>query len=80
MAASTLLQLIETVVAFAVLLAGVVSGSAPLALLGGGFLMGLAVANILAREGGSTYRRAFIGFAVSGVFVLGGFILYHFAT
>ena len=42
--------------------------------------MGKAVLNILAPEGGSVYRRSLIGYGVAAVFVLGGFILNHFAT
>lgn len=78
MAASTLLQLVEVVVAAAILLFGVLAHSAPLALVGGGFLIGLAIAAILAPEGGTTYRRSFIGYAVAALFVLVGLILNHF--
>ena len=79
MSAYTLLQLVEVLVASAILLAGVLGNSAPLALLGGGFLMGKAILNILAPEGGSVYRRSMIGYVVAGIFVLGGVIAYHFA-
>ena len=79
MAASTLLQLIEVLVAAAILLVGVLTRSGPVALLGGGFLVGIAILNILAPEGGSIYRRSVIGYALAGLFVLGGVILYHFA-
>lgn len=65
--------------AAAILLLGVVTHSGPVALLGGGFLMGMAILNILAPEGGSIYRRSLIGYAVAGLFVLGGFIVYHLA-
>ena len=78
MAAYTLLQLVEVAIASAVLLAGVLSNSAPLTLLGGGLLMAKAILNILAPEGGSVYRRSLIGYAVAGIFVLGGIIAYHF--
>ena len=77
MAASTLLQLIEVVVGAALLLFGVIRHSGPFALVGGGFLIGLAIAAILAPEGGTIYRRSFIGYAVAGLFVLGGLILNH---
>src|SRR5205814_4256334 len=65
MSAYTLLQLVEVVVATAVLLIGVLSSSAPLTLLGGGLLMGKAILNILAPEGGSVYRRSLIGYGVA---------------
>ena len=80
MAASTLLQLIEAVIGAVIVLLGVLTGSGPLTLVGGGFLMGLAIANILGPEGGSIYRRSFIGYAIAAVFVLAGLVLYHVAA
>lgn len=79
MAAYTLLQLFEVAVASIVLLIGVLEGWGPVALLGGGFLIGKAILNILWPEGGSVYRRSAIGYGVAAVFVLGGAILFHFA-
>jgi hypothetical protein len=79
-AASTLLQLLEAVGGALIVLVGVLARSAPLTLVGGGFLMGLAIANILTPEGGSIYRRAFVGYAVAAVFVLAGLVLYHLAA
>ena len=35
---------------------------------------------VLAPEGGTIYRRAIVGYSIAGVFVLGGFVLYHFAA
>jgi hypothetical protein len=80
LAASTLLQLVEVLIAALILLLGVVTHSGPVALLGGGILIGKAILNILAPEGGSVYRRSLIGYGVAGLFVLGGVILYHFAS
>lgn len=80
MAASTLLQLLEAVAGAIIVLIGALTRSGPLAVVGGGFLMGLAIANILAPEGGSIYRRAFVGYAVAALFVLLGLILYHLAA
>lgn len=80
MAASTLLQLLEAVVGALIVIAGVLARSASLTLVGGGFLMGLAIANILTPEGGSIYRRAFIGYAVAAAFVLAALVLYHLAA
>jgi len=79
-AAYTLLQLVEVGVAAAILLFGVLSNSAPFALLGGGLLMGKAILNILAPEGGSVYRRSLIGYGLAAVLVLGGIIAYHFVS
>jgi hypothetical protein len=80
LAATTLLQLVEVLVAAAILVVGVLTHSGPLTLLGGGFLIGIAIVNVLAAEGGTIYRRSFIGYAVAAVFVLAGVILYHFAA
>ena len=80
MAASTLLQLLEAVIGVVIVIVGVLARSGPLTLVGGGFLMGLAIANILTPEGGSIYRRAFIGYAIAALFVLGGLILDHLAA
>jgi hypothetical protein len=79
-AAYTLLQLVEVGVAAAILLFGVLSNSAPFALLGGGLLMGKAILNILAPEGGSVYRRSLLGYGVAALLVLGGIVAYHFVS
>ena len=79
MAAYTLLQLSEVAVASLVLLVGVLEGWPPVALLGGGFLIGKAILNILWPEGGTVYRRSLIGYGVAAVFVLVGVVIAHFA-
>lgn len=78
MAAYTLLQLFEVAVAAAVLLIGILLHSASVALLGGGFLIGKAILNILAPEGGTVYRRSLIGYAIGFIYVLGAIIVVHF--
>jgi len=80
LAAYTLLQLFEVGVASVILLIGVLKGWPPVALLGGGFLIGKAILNILWPEGGSVYRRSLIGYGIAAVFVLGGVIFAHFAA
>ena len=80
MSAYTLLQLVEVLVASAVLLYGVLAHSSTLTVLGGGFLMGKAILNILAPEGGSVYRRSLIGYFVGAVFVLIGVVAIHFTS
>jgi hypothetical protein len=80
MSAYTLLQLVEVLVASAVLLYGVLARSSTLTVLGGGFLMGKAILNILAPEGGSVYRRSLIGYFVGAIFVLIGVIAIHFTS
>jgi hypothetical protein len=80
MSAYTLLQLVEVLVASAVFLYGVLARSSTLTVLGGGFLMGKAILNILAPEGGSVYRRSLIGYFVGGLFVLIGIVAIHFTS
>ena len=72
MAAYTLAQLIEVVVFAIVLLYGVLNNRPSIAVLGGGLLIGKAVLNILAPEGGTVYRRSAIGYAIGAVYVLFG--------
>ena len=80
MAAYTLLQLVEVLFAAAILMFGVITGSPAIVVLGGGFLIGKAILNILAPEGGSVYRRSLIGYAVGGLFVIIGLIAVHFTA
>ncbi len=80
MAAYTLLQLLEVVLAAAVVLYGVVASTPAVTLLGAGFLIGKAILNVLAPEGGSVYRRSLIGYSVGGIFVLGGLVVAHFTS
>jgi hypothetical protein len=75
----TALQLFEVLVASAILLYGVLRHSPTISLLGGGYLIGKAILNILAPEGGSVYRRSLIGYAFSALYVIGGLILVHFS-
>jgi len=78
-AAYTLLQLLEVALASAILLYGVLAKSASVTLLGAGFLIGKAILNILAPEGGTVYRRSLIGYGIAGLFVLGAVLAVHFA-
>jgi len=80
LSAYTLLQLVEVLAFSAVLLFGVLVRSPSIAILGGGFLIGKAVLNILAPEGGSVYRRSLIGYALGGIFVVIGIVAAHFLT
>jgi hypothetical protein len=77
LSAYTLLQLVEVVVFSAVLLYGVLSHHPSITVLGGGFLIGKAVLNILAPEGGSVYRRSVIGYSLGGLFVVFGVAAVH---
>ena len=78
MAAYTLLQLAEVVIASAIVLYGVLSKAAAVTLLGAGFLIAKSILNILAPGGGTVYRRSVIGYSIAGLFVLGGIIAVHF--
>jgi len=80
MAAYTLLQLVEVLLAAAILMFGVVTRSTAIIVLGGGFLIGKAILNILAPEGGSIYRRSLIGYALGGLFVMIGLVAVHFTA
>ena len=80
MSAYTLVQLLEVLVFCAVLLYGVLSRHPSIAVLGGGFLIGKAVLNILGPEGGTVFRRSLIGYAVGGIYVLFGIAAVHFLT
>ena len=80
MKAYTLLQLIEVLAFSVILLYGVLSRHPSLAVLGAGFLIGKAVLNILAPEGGSVFRRSLIGYALGGIYALFGIAAVHFLT
>lgn len=80
MSAYTLLQLGEVLVFAVVLLYGVLGRHPSIAVLGGGFLIGKAVLNILAPEGGSVTRRSIIGYSLGALFTLFGVAAIHFLT
>ena len=80
MAAYTLLQLFEVALAATIVLYGVLAKSPAITLIGGGFLIGKAILNVLAPEGGSVYRRSLIGYTVAAVFVLGALVAVHFTS
>jgi hypothetical protein len=75
----TALQLFEVLAAGAILMYGVLSRSPIITLLGGGYLIGKAILNILAPEGGTVYRRSILAYSFAGLYVLGGAILVHFS-
>jgi hypothetical protein len=79
MAVYTALQLFEVLVASFILLFGVLTKSPTVTLLGGGFLIGKAILNILAPEGGSVYRRSLIGYGFAAICVIVAAILLHYS-
>jgi hypothetical protein len=80
MSAYTLLQLLEVLLTSAVLMFGVLTRSPAITVLGGGFLIGKAIINILAPEGGSIYRRSLIGYLIGFIFLLIGLVAIHFSA
>jgi hypothetical protein len=78
LAVYTALQLFEVLVASAIVLFGVLRHSPTITLLGAGYLIGKALLNVLAPEGGTVYRRSLVGYGFALVYVLGAFILVHF--
>jgi hypothetical protein len=80
LAVYTALQLFEVLVASAILLYGVLRASPTITLLGGGYLIGKAILNILAPEGGTVYRRSLIGYGFAAVYIVVGLILVHFSS
>ena len=80
LAVYTALQLFEVLIASAILLYGVLQDSPTITLLGGGYLIGKSILNILAPEGGSVYRRSLIGYGFAGVYILVALILVRFSS
>jgi hypothetical protein len=76
----TLVQLFEVVLFGSVLGYGILAHLPSLAVLGGGLLIGKAVLNILAPEGGTILRRSLAGYTLGGVYVLVGLLLIHYLT
>ena len=80
MAVYTALQLFEVLVACTILLYGVLRDSPTITLLGGGYLIGKSILNVLAPEGGTVYRRSLIGYGFAAVYVVVALILVHFSS
>jgi len=78
MSVYTLVQLLEVVLFGALLGYGILAHLPSLAMLGGGLLVGKAILNILAPEGGTVMRRSLAAYAMGGVYTLGGIVLVHF--
>jgi hypothetical protein len=76
----TVVQLLEVLLFAAVLGYGVLEHRPSIAVLGGGLLIGKAVLNILAPEGGTVLRRSLAGYTLGGIYVAAGLVLIHFFT
>lgn len=75
----TVVQLFEVALFGAVLGYGILSHRPSIALLGGGLLVGKAILNILAPEGGTVLRRSIAGYAMAALYVAAGIVLIHFS-
>lgn len=73
----TLVQLAEVVLFCVVLMVGVLTHRPSVVVFGGGLLLGKAVLNILAPEGGTVVRRSVIGYGLGAVFTVLGLALIH---
>ena len=73
----TLVQLGELVLFCAVLLVGVLTHRPSVVVFGGGLLLGKAVLNVLAPEGGTVLRRSVIGYGLGAIFTIIGLALVH---
>jgi hypothetical protein len=73
----TLAQLLEVALFGAVLIFGLLAHRPTVAVFGGGLLIGKAVLNILAAEGGTVLRRSIVGYALGGIYVLICIVLIH---
>lgn len=71
----TLVQLFEVVIFAGILLYGLVTPHLWVAVVGGWLLIGKAVLNILAVEGGTVARRSLLAYAVASVFLVVGIVM-----
>ena len=76
----TAVQLFEVALFAAVLGYGILEHWPSLAVLGGGLLIGKAVLNILAPEGGTVLRRSLAAYTLGAIYVMAGLLLIHFAS
>jgi len=74
----TAVQLFELALFAAVVLYGVLAHLPSLTVLGAGLLVGKALLNIVAPEGGTVLRRSVIGYGVGALYVLVALVLIHF--
>jgi hypothetical protein len=71
----TAVQLLEVLLFAGILLYGLLARRPSLAILGAGLLIGKAVLNVLAPEGGTVLRRSVLGYGVGAVYVVVGVLL-----
>ncbi|MBJ7599855.1 MAG: hypothetical protein DLM67_09405 [Candidatus Nephthysia bennettiae] len=71
----TAVQLLEVLLFAGILLYGLLAHRPSLTVLGGGLLVGKAVLNVLAPEGGTVLRRSVLGYGVGALYVVAGVLL-----
>lgn len=73
----TLVQLLEVFLFGGVLILGLLVHRPSVAVFGGGLLIGKAVLNILAPEGGTVLRRSLVGYGLGAVYMIACIVLIH---
>ena len=71
----TAVQLLEVLLFAGILLYALLAHRPSLAILGAGLLIGKAVLNVLAPEGGTVLRRSVLGYGLGALFVVAGVLL-----
>ena len=76
----TVVQLVEVSLIAGMLIYGVLDHRPSWALVGGGLLIGKAILNVLAPEGGTVLRRSLIGYGVAALYVAAGLVAIRLAA
>ena len=76
----TVVQLVEVSLFAGMLIYGVLDHRPSWALVGGGLLIGKAILNVLAPEGGTVLRRSLIGYGVAALYVAAGLVAIRLAA
>ena len=71
----TAVQLLEVLLFAGIVLYAVLAHRPSLAILGAGLLIGKAVVNVLAPEGGTVLRRSVLGYGLGALYVAAGVLL-----
>jgi len=77
--AYTALQLFELLLFSGLFFYGSATNRPSIVVLAGGLLLGKAILNVLAADGGSLYRRSLIGYGVGALFIAVGVVLVKLA-
>ena len=71
----TAVQLLEVLLFAGIVLYAILAHRPSLAILGAGLLIGKAVLNVLAPEGGTVLRRSVLGYGLGALYVAAGVLL-----